>query len=105
MDNQSYSTGLPGKPEACPLQTGQTEQKIISALDRLDGDIHDLDNITGIALEYFETFETGRDANGFTVCRMTYEQLNRFNYILRQAAHRASLLHSDYLNAMKGGVA
>lgn len=81
------------------------EKKIINGLDMLDLDIHDLENITGLAVEYFDTFDTGKDEQGFTVCRMTYDQLNRFSFILRTAAHRAKLLHTDYLNAMSGGTA
>ncbi|WP_273727501.1 hypothetical protein [Brucella gallinifaecis] len=81
------------------------DKQTINMLDALDVDIHDLASVTGLANEYFETFETGRDSNGFTVCRMTNDQLNRFGYILRTAAHRAKLLHDEYLKAMNGGAA
>lgn len=109
MTEQPYSTGLPGNPAVCE-NTANAEglskgKHIIANLDMLDQDIHDLGNITGIAVDYFDTFQTGRDKDGSIACRMTYDELNRFNYILRTAALRAKLLHEDYLKAMKGDAA
>lgn len=82
-----------------------SDRQIINELERLDVDIHDVACVAGLAYEYFETFQTGKDETGFTVCRMTIEQLNRFDYILRTVAFRAKLLHSDYLKALNGGEA
>lgn len=109
MTDHPYSTCLLGNPDArknmANVEGLPKYKHIIANLDMLDQDIHDLGNITGIAVDYFDTFQTGRDKDGSIACRMTYDELNRFNYILRTAALRAKLLHEDYLKAMKGDAA
>lgn len=81
------------------------DKQIIASLDKLDLDIHDLECMAGIAVDYFDTFQTGKDEHGFVACRMTHDQLNRFSHILRITAQRAKLLHEDYLKALNGGAA
>ncbi|KAB2679634.1 hypothetical protein F9K85_01565 [Brucella tritici] len=81
------------------------DKRIIAAFAALDLDVHDLGNVAGVALEYFDNFD--RDGNttgrGFATFRLTHDQINHFHFLLRESAARAKKLHDAYFAAMQGG--